>query len=138
MDLFPLRESVVFEQRLDMLPTRQTTNLANVGDVHYLGKTASRCIAEDRPFHVCWFHLATSHSKLSSVVNQSLSDIDGIAVSLREAERDVDLVLRSCFTDLPHLGAVDFERVLHVSDIQLEVYRSAPAKFVNQKALMDR
>ena len=86
MDLFTLRESIVLEQRLNMLPTRQSAHSANIRNINDLCETASRSVAEDSTFHMRWLHLAARHSKLAVIVDESLSDINGFAVTLRETE----------------------------------------------------
>ena len=84
MDLLSLRESVIFQQRLDVLPTRQAANLSNVRHVDDFGETASRRIAKDSSFHMRGLHLTSSHSELPGCVNERLSDVYRVAISLRE------------------------------------------------------
>jgi hypothetical protein len=133
MDLFALRESIVLEQRLDVLPARQSANSADIRHIDYLCQTAPRSIAEDRPFHMRGLHLPARHSKLAMLVDESLSDVDRLAVALGETEGDVDLVLCGSFADFLHFGTVDFERVLDVLDVQFEVYWPAPARLVSRE-----
>ncbi len=130
--LLTLGESVILEQRLDVFPARQAADLSNIRNVNDFCKAAARCISKDSPFHMRGLHLTPGHSKLPGVVNESLGDVDRVAISLRETERDIDLVFGSGFTDLFHLGAFNLERVLDIFDIEVEVYGSTPAEMLVQ------
>lgn len=71
-------------------------------------------------------HLPALNSKSASLVNYCLSDVDGVAAALAEAEGDGNAVLSGCIKDLLHLWTIDAESILDVFDPQVEVDWSTP------------
>ena len=109
-----------------MFPAIQRPNTPHSIDFHHITQAAPAPVPKDRSLHVRRFDFASAHLDLAIPANKALSDIDRVAIVLRKAEEDVDLVLPRRLPDSLHFCRVDFERILDVFGAHDEVHRTGP------------
>ena len=129
MNLFFLRERVVLQQGLDMLPAAQLTNSGLgliITDDYDLGQRLRAASAKHALLDRRGLDLPAFHGQLAVRGDQSLRDIDAVALAFAETKSDRDTMLSRCGLDLAHLWGFDGKTVHHETSVQLQVYCAAP------------
>lgn len=126
VNLLALRICVVFQQRLDVFPARESADASNVR-IHDTAKTITGRVTKDSSLHMRGLDFLSGHEDLPVGVNSRLRDIQTIVDILREAEHDDDFVRGGGGLDLGHLRGVELQRVAHVCCCHLWVNRAIPS-----------
>lgn len=125
MDLLVLMQSMVFQQRLQMLPARQSSDSAN-RRIHNIVQARAGRVTENSPFHVRRLQLSSPHLDLSVRSNGALRDVERVFVVLGHPEGDREVVLGHASPDSVHLRRVATKRVLNITGREVKVNRAAP------------
>ena len=112
-----------------MLPTCQRPDPPDAVHLRDVPQTIAGAVAKDRPLHVRRLDLSPPHVDLPVSADQTLRNVDRVAVVFRKPEQDMDLVVRRRLADRVHLDRRDFERVLDILGTELEI--DDPAPFCN-------
>ena len=117
---------MVLQQWLRVFPTRQRTNSTNLLDLNHVLQRIPCCIPKYSALHVCRLQFSSGHLELARSRYDSLCDVEGVLVILRETQAYGNVAFCSCGADSAHLGGVDSETVLHIRCLKVEVHWPRP------------
>ena len=126
MHALSVAKRVILQQRLNVFPTAQATNLSQARHFYRRSETITRRIPENRALHMRRLHLASGHLQSARVVNEGLRDIHALTASFTEAQSNVDAIVGGRLLDAFHFGAIYSEAVLDVFDARVEVDGACP------------
>lgn len=125
VNLLALRICVVLQQRLDVLPARESADATDIR-IRDTTQTIPGGVTKDSAFHVRGLELLSGHEGLPVGVDGRLRDVQTIVDILGEAEHNNDFVCSSGGLDLSHLRRVYFQRIPHVCSCHLWVEGPVP------------
>ena len=127
MNFLSLRDRLILQQWLNMLPARQGADPSNLRGNH-VDQAGTGPISEDGPFHVSWLDLPAFHLDLSISSNSTLRNVYRIAIVLGKAEANDDLVLSCALADRFHFDGINDQRVLHILHAEIEIDQASPER----------
>jgi len=127
MENLPLRDRMILQQRLHVLPARQLSDIAYARR-HDIVQAIPRAVPKNRTLHVRRHQLAATHGDLAAVADDALRDVKRVVVVFGEAEGDGDFVFARAGLDGSHLWGVDGEGVFDVACGERWVHCSGPVE----------
>jgi len=132
VDLLPLRNSVVLEQRLCVLPAGKTPDLdftvvSTKVDLDHVAQVSARAVAKDGALHVRGLEFASVGEHVALRRDDGLGDVDAVGGGLLgEAQDHGDGVLFCCGFEEVHFRGADGEGVVDVAGLHFDVDRAGP------------